>query len=130
MSPSDADARVLEQFLKTMAPPAALTAVYRQRVVRASLEARTKVLLRRQKQMVLLVCICVSFLFLLPGMLLTLSMRTFFSQNASEWLAADTLSPPPSAPHLAVDSYELSAMDAQWLSRLQNLLVARRAAEQ
>lgn len=129
MSPSDADARVLEQFLKTMAPPAALTAVYRQRVVRASLEARTKVLLRRQKQMVLLTCVCVSLLFLAPAVLLTASMRTLFSQDISAWLAADTLTTPPASPKVAVDGYESSAMDAQWLSRLQTLLVNRRPAE-
>lgn len=48
MPSRDADARVLEQFLRTMAPPAALTATYRQRVVCASLDARAKVVLVRR----------------------------------------------------------------------------------
>lgn len=128
MPKPDADARVLEQFLKTMAPPAALTAVYRQRVVRASLEARTKVVLRRQRQIILTACVCASLLFLVPAALVTVSIRTFFSRDVSAWLAADTA--PPAEQKIPVDGYELSAMDAQWLSRLQNLLVTRRTTEQ
>lgn len=125
MSQPDADARVLEQFLKTMAPPAALTAVYRQRVVHASLEARTKILVRRQRQMTLAICLCLSLLMVLPGVALTISARSFFTGDFGEWFADVTTPPPRVAPRVAVDSYETSAMEAQWLSRLQHLLLPR-----
>jgi hypothetical protein len=77
---------------------------------------------------VLTACVCASLLFLVPAVLLTVSIRAFFAQDVSGWLAADTL--PPAGPKVAVDGYELSAMDAQWLSRLQSLLVTRRTTEQ
>lgn len=129
MSHPDADARVVEQFLKTMAPPAALTAVYRQRVVCASLEARTKVLLRRQRQAALVACLCVCFLMLLPGVVLTVSARSLLSGNAAAWFAADTIPTPPVSPRVAVDGFERSAMEAQLQSRLQYFLSTRRAAQ-
>ena len=51
MSQRDADAQILEQFLRTMAPPAALTSAYRQRVVLASVDARARILQRRRSRL-------------------------------------------------------------------------------
>lgn len=127
MSSPDADARVLEQFLRTMAPPAALTAVYRQRVVRASLDARTKVLLRRQKQVMLAVCVCVSFLLVLPGALLTLAASWQSSRETTADFTAQS-AVPPTASRFPIDGYELSLIEAQVHSRLQTFLAAQRAA--
>ena len=73
----DADARVLEQFLRTMAPPATLTAIYRQRVVRSSLEARSRVVSWRRVEHVIAVLMAMSYALLLPSYCLMLSARSF-----------------------------------------------------
>lgn len=125
--PRDTDARVLEQFLRTMAPPATLTAVYRQRVVRSSLEAREKVLARRRKQGLWLAACCTLFALLVPCLCLTLTLQSRPSMLAyGERLTY--AEPLLNAPRAAVDRFESAAIQAQFQVRVQTWMAAQRGS--
>src|SRR5690349_9170286 len=124
--PRDADARVLEQFLRTMAPPATLTAVYRQRVVRSSLEAREKVLSRRRKQGLWLAACCTVFALLIPCLCVTLTLKARPTMLAyGERLTY--VEPMRNSSRAAVDRFESAAIQAQFQVRLQTWMAAQRS---
>lgn len=123
MSSRDGDARILEQFLRTMAPPAALTASYRQRVVLASLEARTKVLQQRRLYRLVIagsVCACLMMGALGLGILAVVAQQDMIAQTP-----ADTTDPaqmnarPPTA-----DGFESNLIQSQLPMRLQTWAAA------
>jgi hypothetical protein len=123
--PRDADARVLEQFLRTMAPPATLTAVYRQRVVRSSLEAREKVLSRRRKQGLWLAVCCTAFALLIPCFCLTLTLKARPAMLAYEGRLT-YVEPLLNSSRATVDRYESATIRAQFQVRLQTWMAAQR----
>lgn len=130
MPSRDIEAKVLEQFLRTMAPPAALTATYRQRVVQASLEARTQVVSWRRVQRCFVVGMAICCALLAPGFLLTHAARTWVLpalqiQTAD---ASESVAPVLSSMHAAVDGFEQSIIQFQLQSRAENWAAAQRSA--
>jgi hypothetical protein len=130
MPSRDADARVLEQFLRTMAPPAALTATYRQRVVRASLEARTQVVSFRRIQRCVAAGVILCCALLAPAYVLTQTAQSWmlpaFRLDAAH--AAEAVAPVRTTMHAAVDGFELSIIQFQLQSRAESWAAAQRSA--
>lgn len=115
MSPRDTEARIVEQFLKTMAPPAAMTASYRHRVVRASLETRMQVLAFRRIQRVVIMAVALVFVLLAPGYVLTQSPRWYvipaLQIEASD--VTEAVAPVWDNIHSPFDGRELSALQSR-----------------
>lgn len=126
----DADARVLEQFLRTMAPPAALTATYRQRVVRASLETRVQIDSFRRLQRCVATVVVVCCALLAPSYVLMQAAQTwvFPAWQIETTDAAETVVPALSSMHAAVDGFELFIIQTQFQSRAENWAAAQRAS--
>jgi hypothetical protein len=130
MSLRDADARVLEQFLRTMAPPAVLTATYRQRVVRESLTARAQVLHWRRIQRLLGGLAVVGCCLLLPVYALVIAV-SFWALPALSLDSTVALSESPGAVsmHAAVDGFELATIQTQFQARVEAWIEAQRGGE-
>jgi hypothetical protein len=122
----DTEIRVLEQFLRTMAPPAALTAVYRQRVVRSLLEAREQMLSRRRKEGWLLAALGVACAFVLSVSFSALTSHvpmSVLSRQRPEALVETMLT----SPQISVDGYESALIQTHVQIRLQAWIAAQRA---
>ncbi len=127
MSQRDGDAQILEQFLRTMAPPAALTATYRQRVVFASLDARTRVLQRRRARRtvvggVLALCLIAGPIFL--GMFALTSLPTAVVDNGAPSQTGSKATSQPAT----IDGFESALIQSQLSMRVRNWVTAQSAA--
>jgi hypothetical protein len=115
------DSEILEQFLRTMAPPAALTATYRQRVVRASLKARSKIEARRQLRRMLAGALLLGCFLMAPAGMMSVARHVWSGVHDEVALGAEDAGDADRAlPKIgtAVDGYELSVIRAQLQSRL------------
>src|SRR5262245_16288840 len=115
----DAEAARMERLLRTLTPPAAVTAPYRLQVVQAAFEARLNVLARRTRRRCTAVVLLVCCLLALPGWLLGRS-------GLGDRLAASGLPWPlksavpidlQAKPSAAIDGYESSLIHAHVHSR-------------
>ena len=140
MPSRDADAKILEQFLRTMAPPAALTATYRQQVVRASLNARSRLDTRRRLQRLVAGTMIIGCAVFLPVCFFAASIQSgYFAMEDGSLLGTQSpasgtvfsnaeIGSPISVPgrHATADSYELSVIRSQFRSRFEVWSAAQR----
>lgn len=129
MSSRDVNAQVVEQFLRTMAPPASLTATYRQRVVRASLDARGVVLRRRRVQR-LIVGLAIGFCALMAPAYAVVVALSLWILPAFPVEGPIAPAPPVLSPmQAAVDGYELAVIQTQFQARAEAWLAAQQGGE-
>lgn len=117
-----------ENVLRKTAPPAAMTADYRQRVVRSSLAAREKVLDRRRRKNLIWSSVCAICAVLIPSWCLAIAIkpRTSLAADSGRVTLADSLR---GSSHPAVDGYESAVIQAQFQSRVKNWMAAQRAGQ-
>ncbi|MFO0916943.1 MAG: hypothetical protein U0872_01335 [Planctomycetaceae bacterium] len=126
MSQRDADAQILEQFLRTMAPPAALTSAYRQRVVLASVDARARILQRRRSRRTLAACaLCLT---LIAGPICLGLFSVAYSPSVVADKAAESLPSVGVTVKPTVDGFESALIQSQWSMRVQTWASAQTAA--